>query len=471
MKITVELVAFVLCFYKCASDQVLVTTNVGDVAGLVRKTELDGMQKDISVFLGVPFAETTAGENRFKKPIPKQPFNETFNATKVPLACIQTTKDAERRYSKLTNFSEDCLTLNIYVPRDLRDKKENNFSSLPVMIWIYGGAFITGATAAYPGDVLSAFGDVIVVAINYRVGMFGFLSSSDGEFIGNQGLWDQQLGIKWVHENIAAFNGDPENVTLFGESAGGASVIFQALHAGNRGYFQRVIAQSGTALAFWATSRYTNAERFLKIKECDAEQLKPIECLQEKSAHELQLEHLSFGPKSIAFGPVLDNDFLVDYPEAIVSGNNPEAADAREFFASLDIITGVTNAEGAFFVSLVWPSFLNYTDVDNLKITRDEFVQTVIKTSVKNFLNTQYDKATQLISKTIDFAYTDWSLPNDSDKLRMSLVNLSGDIGFNAAAVFTAQSHTRLYQGRTYFYEFSVEPAQHKITTPSWIKG
>lgn len=100
-------------------------------------------------------------------------------------------------YSKLVpGFSEDCLSLNSYVPHAL---KSNDL--MPVMIWIHGGGFVQGAASNYPSEVLSSFGNVIVVTVNYRVAMFGFLQDTNGDFPGNQGLWDQHLAIKWVHDN------------------------------------------------------------------------------------------------------------------------------------------------------------------------------------------------------------------------------------------------------------------------------
>ncbi|KAH3724386.1 hypothetical protein DPMN_050203 [Dreissena polymorpha] len=112
----------------------------------------------------------------------------------------------------------------------------------------------------YPGEGISAFGEVIVVTVNYRLGMFGFIQSADGKLPGNQGLLDQPLGIKLVHDNILAFTVNQNDVTIFGKSAGGASVIFQSLYPGNRGFFQRVIAQSGSALAYWAAHATPIAE-------------------------------------------------------------------------------------------------------------------------------------------------------------------------------------------------------------------
>jgi len=109
------------------------------------------------------------------------------------------------------------------------------------MVWLHGGGFVCGSSDMYDGAYLAAHGQVVVVTVNYRLSVFGFLSTEDASSTGNNGLWDQHLAIKWVHDNAVAFGGDPSRVTLFGESAGGANVMFQALYVGNKGLVHRVI--------------------------------------------------------------------------------------------------------------------------------------------------------------------------------------------------------------------------------------
>ena len=120
------------------------------------------------------------------------------------------------------------------------------------MLWIHGGGtfFLNGASNYYPGDVLGAFGDVIVVTLNYRVGHLGFLRSNN--VIGNFGFWDMHMALRWVSHNIRAFGGDPSRVTLFGQSQKSTSVIYQAMYPGNVGLFHRAIAMSGSITSHWA---------------------------------------------------------------------------------------------------------------------------------------------------------------------------------------------------------------------------
>ncbi|KAH3880934.1 hypothetical protein DPMN_004856 [Dreissena polymorpha] len=166
--------------------------------------------------------------------------------------------------------------------------------------------------------------------------MFGFIQSADGKLPGNQGLLNQHLGIKWVHENMHAFTGNPNDVTIFGESAGGASVDFQSLYLGNQGYFQRVIAQSGTVLDYRAVRATPNAEPFIAKKGCEREP-DPLKCLRELTPRQLQDDDTK------DWQPFIDRDFIVAAPQEIIFGKNTHTKNATNFFASLDLMTGANN--------------------------------------------------------------------------------------------------------------------------------
>lgn len=146
--------------------------------------------------------------------------------------------------------SEDCLNLNVYVPASARSDKK-----LTVMFWIFGGGFFdgTGNDDVYGPDFLIEQ-NVVLVTSNYRVGVFGFLSLGTPEYSGNMALKDQQLALKWVHENIDQFYGDNMRITIFGDSAGGISTHFQVLSSESRKYFNNAIVMSGTADSIWSLS-------------------------------------------------------------------------------------------------------------------------------------------------------------------------------------------------------------------------
>lgn len=174
--------------------------------------------KDVNAYLGIPFAESTGGRNRWRPPVSKAPWNGTLKATRLGPSCPQVTK-------VMNPQSEDCLSVNVWTPAERAE------SPRAVMVFIYGGAFIYGSNAdpRYDGAYTAAFGDVVVVTMNYRLGAFGFLAGvkdkKTGEEInGNFGILDQILALEWVRDNIAAFGGDPDKVTIYGESAGAMSV-------------------------------------------------------------------------------------------------------------------------------------------------------------------------------------------------------------------------------------------------------
>lgn len=197
----------------CSTPEI--KTNQGSLCGNLIGTS-EGSA--VNAYLGIPFAESTGGENRWKPPVPKAAWDGTYKATRLGPACPQNT-------TVMYPQSEDCLSLNVWTPADARTEPR------AVMVFIYGGAFIYGYNAdpLYDGAYTAAYGDVVVVSMNYRLGALGFLSgikdNKTGEEInGNFGILDQILALEWVRDNIGAFGGDPGKVTIYGESAGAMSV-------------------------------------------------------------------------------------------------------------------------------------------------------------------------------------------------------------------------------------------------------
>jgi para-nitrobenzyl esterase len=242
-----------------------ITIAQGNLAG----THEDG----IAVFRGIPFAAPPVGRLRWRPPQQAPHWAGTRQATKFGAICPQTPYDVAKYFKQ----SEDCLTLNVWSP--------DTHAKLPVMVWIYGGGFRGGASAFpyYDGTGLAHHG-VVVVSFNYRLGWLGFFDhpalakENAGDATGNYGLMDQIAALKWVQANIGKFGGDPSNVTIFGESAGGMSVNDLMVSPKARGLFEKAIAESGLGLNPIATREQAEvaavkfAARF-KIKGTDEDTL------------------------------------------------------------------------------------------------------------------------------------------------------------------------------------------------------
>ena len=214
-------------------------------AGQMRGEALDGL----TVYRGLPYAQPPVGERRWRPPAELPRWEGVRDATRFGPSCIQPVRRTESIYADdVGPTSEDCLSLNIWAPE--------NAENAPVFVWIYGGALTSGASrlAMYDGAALARQG-LVVVSINYRVGVLGWLAhpglsaESDDRISGNYGLLDQVAALRWINRNIAAFGGDPSQVTIAGESAGALSVMYLMASPRAHGLFHRAIAQSAYMLS------------------------------------------------------------------------------------------------------------------------------------------------------------------------------------------------------------------------------
>ena len=237
-----------------------IQTRLGEVSG----KELGGVE----AFLGIRYGRAPSGDLRFKPSQAEEAWGDTtYDATDFRHSAMQPPpidffSGHSVRLNAEPSYDEDCLFLNIYTPA--ADKKER-----PVLYWIHGGSYVSGSGYEYDGRVLAAQGDAVVVTINYRLGLLGFMDFSEfgDEYLGSasNGIGDQILGLEWVRENIADYGGDPGNVTIFGESAGAGSVngILAAPRAD--GLYHRAIAHSGNAAATPPTSISSTLAGHLEI--------------------------------------------------------------------------------------------------------------------------------------------------------------------------------------------------------------
>jgi para-nitrobenzyl esterase len=210
------------------ADAEVVLTDSGPVRGTVTD--------DYRLFQGISYAASTAGESRWRPPQPVRPWTQVRDATRPGPMCPQQPSS----YAEVASLAEDCLCLNVVIPRVAGPRR-------PVMVWIHGDGAI-GAGSFFDARRLATVGDVMVVTINYRLGIFGAFGYPGLEGSGAFGLQDQQAALRWVARNAAAFGGDPGNVTVFGESYGGLSTSAHLVAPESAGLFHRAIVQSGFAL-------------------------------------------------------------------------------------------------------------------------------------------------------------------------------------------------------------------------------
>ncbi|HVZ16149.1 MAG TPA: carboxylesterase/lipase family protein [Terriglobales bacterium] len=326
-----------------AADQV--KTQSGVVEG---KTGTDGKVKE---FLGIPYAAPPVGDLRWKEPQPVKPWTGVKKATEFGPHCVQGRIFGDMVFPD-PGASEDCLTLNVWTP-DVSGK-----TKLPVMVWIYGGGFQAGATSEprQNGEFLVHKG-VVVVSMNYRLGIFGFFShpeltrESPHHASGNYGLMDQAAAIDWVKKNIAAFGGDPNNITIFGESAGSFSVCAQMASPLSKNLISKAIGESG---AFFGKELHAqvlstteqNGAKF--AQEVGADSLAKLRAMPAQQLLDAVMKGDSF-----RFAPNIDGYFLPESVEAIYKKGDQ---------AHVPLLAGWNHDEGSWmqFFGKDAPTVANY---------------------------------------------------------------------------------------------------------------
>nr|ATO93736.1 carboxylesterase [Nilaparvata lugens] len=314
--------------------------SIGSLVGCKKVSVYD--KREYFSFQGIPFAEPPVGNLRFKDPVPVKPWQGVKQCTKAGNPCIQI-----HEFSNQLIGSEDCLFLNVYTPKIFGPNELK-----PVLVRIHGGGFTFGSgdDELYAPDFFVQK-DVVLVSINYRVGVFGFLSLGNSDVPGNAGLKDQVLALKWVQENIGHCGGDANNVTIFGESAGAASCQFLSISPMAKGLFHKVILQSGSALNPWAYVEHTVPRAYLLgealgKKTTDPEEL--ISFLREQTKENL----IAFQNKVLSQEERRKLVFpFVPCREVAGTGSNlltesPDTLLKSGQFAQVPYIVGMTNKEG-----------------------------------------------------------------------------------------------------------------------------
>ncbi|OQR72039.1 acetylcholinesterase-like [Tropilaelaps mercedesae] len=316
----------------------LVNISYGSVQGV----RLDG---DIEAFLGVPFGRPPVGELRFTKAQPVTPWQGVLKADRKRFGCPQADQWLSRHLHLyyVNHSSEDCLSLNIWRPAVDLSTGTVQEGLKPVFVFIYGGSFQWGSSDLflYDGRAFAATNGVIFVSISYRVGLLGFAHHPDlPELTGTAGLWDQNLALRWVRDNIALFGGDPAEVTVCGHSAGAISAALHAISPHAKGLFRRLIVQSGTSLSLNSLSKIPRNE-LSKVAEslgCEGDARDQLNCLRAIDVRELVQAADRLGHEGMALPPVYS-----DY-----ASFDPTKLENAEFNIE-QIIIGTNEQEASIF--------------------------------------------------------------------------------------------------------------------------
>ncbi|XP_072841139.2 fatty acyl-CoA hydrolase precursor, medium chain isoform X1 [Pogona vitticeps] len=431
------------------NDPPEVVTKYGPVRGKV--ANVSGTDQPVNVFLGIPFAKPPVGALRFSPPQPPEPWSHVRESTTHPPMCLQNVETEQILLESITNtkenvsvrMSEDCLYLNVFAPVPLDDK-----AKLPVMVWIHGGGMVTGGASMFDGSALAAYEKVVVVVIQYRLGILGFYSTGDEHSRGNWGLLDQVAALRWIQENIAFFGGDPGSVTLFGESAGGGCISAHILSPASKGLFHKAISQSGVALfsLFFSAHPERYARSVAEAAGCPASSSSEmVRCLRGKTEKEL-LEAHSKAYSTFSYS-VLDGVFFPKSPEALLEEKN---------FMNVPYIIGINNHESGWRIpiALKVPGYVEGMDMETA-----------------NRVLSGWEQFTGVAPNDVHLLAEGY-LKNASDprQIRDQLLELLGDVSFLVPAIRTARAH-RDAGCPVYFYEFQHPPSTLAGLRPDFVKA
>ncbi|XP_029697095.1 carboxylesterase 5A-like [Takifugu rubripes] len=437
--------AFLLCV---AGDKYApeIHTKLGSLRG--KYESVKGKDTGVHAYLGVPFAKPPVGPAlRLAAPQPVEGWEGVRDATKQPLMCIQDLEfamDVVKAFGftvDLPDISEDCLYLNVYTPANRPDN-----AKLPVMVWIHGGGFVWGSASTYSGSALAAYQDVVVVVIQYRLGLLEFLSTGDEHMPGNNGFLDQIQALKWVQEHIHNFGGDPDLVTIFGESAGGISVSLLLLSPLSEGLFHRAIAESGTAAMqlLVQDDPQPALQLVANVSGCSTESTeKTVECIKNMDMETI----LALAKeKELRYPLITDGYFLK---------NKVEELFLQHQLLDVPFMTGVNNHEGGWLLP-------HYFALPNWTEGMDQ-------EHVLGLLSMFYpDPKDEQLRKRILDKYT--GTGEDRVKNRDGFTELLGDVVFVIPAIKTANAH-RDAGAPVYLYEFQHSTSFLKDKRPSFVRS
>ncbi|XP_076370170.1 neuroligin-4, X-linked-like isoform X1 [Tachypleus tridentatus] len=381
-----------------------VQTKYGFVRGIIRTLSNRELQP-VNVFLGVPFASPPIGSLRFMPPVTLTRWKGIRKTNKLAPVCpqilpdVQNTTEALQRMPAgrlaylrrlapyLQNYSEDCLYLNIYAPAKIAREP----IKLPVMVYLHGESYFWNSGNPYDGSVLSSYGNVVVVTVNFRLGILGFFPSTEGSARGNYGLMDQVAALHWIQENIDGFGGDRHSVTVFGHGQGAACANILMITPMAKDLFHRVILQSGSVFSPWALAKDSlfYARQVAEKLGCPTNiGTSTIDCLRHRPLQKILDTYIQIPDYLTTFGPTVDGISLQHDPEY-------QMEESSVINRQYDLLFGVTKAEYVFQFSAREEKF----GIDLEKRNR------IFRTLVRNLYNYHQHE----IYLTIMNEYTDWS--------------------------------------------------------------
>lgn len=404
----------------------------------------EGSKTPAYVFQGIYYAAAPTGKYRFAPPVMRRYAAGEYDATKFGPLCPQDVEFASKAFQTplpVTDTSEDCLSLNVYTP-SLDAKRK-----LTVMVWFHSGGYNIAGGSTLDGTSFAAYQGVVVVTVNYRLGALGFLSTGDKQAQGNWGLLDQSMALAWVQDNINKFGGNPEQVTIFGVSAGGMSVALHMLSPVSIGLFKRSIAMSGVAISPVALIRKPRkwANALGEALHCSTDQTrKLVDCLREKSVDEIVFADIDRqGDPGLMFAPVVDNHFLNKDPFFLLTSGR---------FSTNDFMVGF-NKDGMSYLTM---------QARGPPGLMDDFNMEKFRPATMLMLQTIAPGDTNDIADAVQGLYNTHNRTSPLYKF----LEAAGDSLYVAPAVATVDAHCGA-RARTYMFEFrhrsSFSPA------PSWV--
>lgn len=411
-------------------DDVLVTTTNGIVRG-----SHDG---DTLRWLGIPYAADPTGDLRFRAPEP----HANWEGVRDALAFGNIAPQVPTKLIPIptgVNIAEDCLNLNVWVPREAGEKSAttDKTGKRPVMLWVHGGAYFVGFSAQkmYYARALSEASGAIIITVNYRLGALGFLDFSaygDAEhpFDTNLGLRDIVAALRWTQDNIAAFGGDPDDVTLFGESAGGGCVTTLMTSPYAKGLFHKAIAQSSPVTSVYGVDRAKSiADMYLKIVGIEPDAAKTQ--LRSMDAHDLAAPTLKLlnevatsTPGAVAFAPVIDGDIVPEAPIDVFR-------EGREM--RIPLVIGTNHDETSLFKLMKSP------------------LMPMHESTIQEMFDQVLSERPELahLEGDITAAYPDYPKQKGA-------MEISRDAGFRMPSIWAAEAHSK--NAPTWMYRFDQAP-------------